>query len=278
MKLNIVPARTGLDWVKLGLRTFRQQPMALAGVSMLLIAIMYLVGMVPVVGRALALWLAPAATLAMMVASAEAVQGRFPKPSVLLVAFRSGSECSRRILVLGGLYVAGFLAILGVPTLIDGGVLAGFYLGEGSLSREIMETAAVQQAALLHALLSVLLSMTFWHAPGLVYWHGISPVKALFFSFVACGRNMKAFLMFGLGWLFVLMTGLLLSLILAAILILLGMPQEVAKGMLSGLQLLVTAMFLTSIVFTFRDCFLPPAKPSSEESHDEQPAPAPGPH
>ena len=31
MKLNIVPARTGLLWVKLGVRTFVKQPLALAG-------------------------------------------------------------------------------------------------------------------------------------------------------------------------------------------------------------------------------------------------------
>ena len=31
VKLNIVPARTGLQWVKLGIRTFLRQPLALAG-------------------------------------------------------------------------------------------------------------------------------------------------------------------------------------------------------------------------------------------------------
>jgi hypothetical protein len=31
MKLHLVPARTGLAWVKLGMRTFLRQPLALAG-------------------------------------------------------------------------------------------------------------------------------------------------------------------------------------------------------------------------------------------------------
>jgi len=26
----------------------------------------------------------------------------------------------------------------------------------------------------------------FWHAPALVHWHGVSPLKSLFFSLVAC--------------------------------------------------------------------------------------------
>ena len=31
MKLNIVPARTGIQWVKLGIQTFFRQPLALSG-------------------------------------------------------------------------------------------------------------------------------------------------------------------------------------------------------------------------------------------------------
>jgi len=35
MKLNIVPARTGITWVKLGIQTFFKQPLALAGLFFL---------------------------------------------------------------------------------------------------------------------------------------------------------------------------------------------------------------------------------------------------
>ena len=48
---------------------------------------MSLATMIPLVGPAIALALLPSATLAMMVASAEALQGRFPTPAVLLVAY-----------------------------------------------------------------------------------------------------------------------------------------------------------------------------------------------
>jgi hypothetical protein len=33
------------------------------------------------------------------------------------------------------------------------------------------------------------ISLLFWHAPALVHWHGISPVKSLFFSLVACSAT-----------------------------------------------------------------------------------------
>jgi hypothetical protein len=35
--------------------------------------------------------------------------------------------------------------------------------------------------------------MAYWYAPVLAGWHGLSPAKALFFSFVACLRNWRAF-------------------------------------------------------------------------------------
>ena len=63
MKLNIVPARTGVQWVKLGVRTFFQQPMALTGLFFMFIAVMTIVSMIPYIGSALVLGLLPAATL-----------------------------------------------------------------------------------------------------------------------------------------------------------------------------------------------------------------------
>ena len=40
------------------------------------------------------------------------------------------------------------------------------------------------------------LIMAYWYAPVLAGWHGFSPAKALFFSFVACARTWRAFLVY----------------------------------------------------------------------------------
>ena len=84
MKLHIVPARTGLAWVKGGIFVFRRQPLAMAALFFMTMAAMSLASVVPLVGPAIALTLLPSATLAMMVASAEALQGRFPTPGNFL--------------------------------------------------------------------------------------------------------------------------------------------------------------------------------------------------
>ena len=38
MKLNIVPARTGTQWVREGVRTFFKQPLAMAGLFFMFMA------------------------------------------------------------------------------------------------------------------------------------------------------------------------------------------------------------------------------------------------
>ncbi|UCV00428.1 BPSS1780 family membrane protein [Acidovorax radicis] len=278
MKLNIVPARTGMAWVKLGIRTFWRQPMALAALFFLTMASMSLATMIPLVGPAVALALLPSATLAMMVASAEATQGRFPTPTLLLVAFRTGKQRLRDMLVLGALYAVGFLGIMGLSALLDGGQFAQVYLGGAVLTKEVAEDPSFQAAMWLSMLLYLPLSLLFWHAPGLVHWHGVPPVKALFFSIVACVRNFGAFVVYGLGWLGVFLLGGLVVSVVSALLAVAGLSGATAGGIMVGGAMMMAAMFFTSVVFTFRDSFAPPAKTEMEAPPDEPPhPPAPGP-
>jgi hypothetical protein len=96
------------------------------------------------------------------------------------------------------------------------------------------------------------LSLLFWHAPALVHWHGVSPVKSLFFSFMACYKNFGAFTVFGMAWTGVfILAAIVVSLIATA----LGNPT-VATVVMFPVALVIVAMFFTSIYFTFRDSFV----------------------
>jgi len=278
MKLHIVPARTGMTWVKLGIRTFWRQPMALAALFFMTMAAMSLASLIPLVGPALALMLLPSATLAMMVAAAQASQGRFPTPAVLLVAFRTGRQRLRDMLLLGALYAVGFLAVMALSAAVDGGQFAKVYLGGAPLTKEVAEDAAFQGAMWLAMLLYLPLSLLFWHAPGLVHWHGVPPVKALFFSIVACVRNFGAFFVYGLGWLGVFLLGGLVVALVSVLLTAMGLATSAAGGMMVGGALMMAAMFFTSVVFTFRDSFEPPSTTATEAPDDAPPPtpPAPG--
>jgi hypothetical protein len=251
MKLNIVPARTGIQWVKLGCQTFFKQPLALAGLFFMFMAVMSVLSIVPVLGNVLALALLPAATLGLMVATQEATKGKFPMPSILLTAFRASKPQLRSMLVLGGIYAACFLLVMGFSSLFDGGKFAKLYLVGGSITREMVMEGDFQLAMWITMALYLPLSMMFWHAPALVYWQGMPPVKSLFFSLVACLRNFGAFTVYGLAWLGLFaLTGMVVTLVAAA----LGGPAA-ATAVMFPVAMLMAAMFFTSIYFTVKDCF-----------------------
>lgn len=254
MKLNLVPARTGIVWVKLGVRTFFKQPLALAGLFFMFMAVMTIASLVPVIGFVLAMTLLPAATLGLMSATQDATLGRFPMPIVLLAAFRANKQKTRAMLLLGALYALGFLVAMGASYLVDGGAFARVYLGGEMPTRELMLESNFQAAMWVFIGLHLPLSLMFWHAPALMHWHDLPPVKSLFFSLVACLRNFWAFAVFGLVWLAVLVLAVVSVTTIAA---LLGSPG-LAGDLLFPVLLLIASMFFTSLYFTFRDSFEPP--------------------
>ena len=250
--INIVPARTGLLWVKLGIKTFFGQPLAMSGLFFMFMAVLSLATLVPFVGAALALALLPAATLGLMAATQEASKGKFPMPSILISAFRAGQQRKQAMMVLGGLYAAGFLAMMGISALIDGGQFAKLYLVGGKITEEMVLRGDFQAAMWVTLALYLPLSLLFWHAPALVHWHGISPVKSLFFSFMACYKNKGALTVFGLAWIGVFVLAAVVVSIIAAVL---G-NASIATLAMFPVALVIVAMFFTSIYFTFKDSFV----------------------
>ena len=252
MRLNPVPARTGLVWVRLGVETFFTQPLAMGGLFFLFMGAMVALSVIPLVGQVLALALLPAVTLGLMVASQQASGGRFPMPTVLVSAFGAPRARVIGMLRLGGCYVVAFGVLLALTALADGGTFAAVYIGHTPLTEELAESPAFQQALWVATVGYLPLTLLFWHAPALVHWHGITPVKSLFFSLLACWTNKWAFLVYGLGWLGVfLLGGMVLSLLIAVTgwttaLPVLAMPTV----------LLMASMFFASLYFTFRDSFV----------------------
>ncbi len=259
MHLNQLSAGHGWVWVKQGLGVFFKQPLAMAGLFFMFMMGISLLAVIPLVGTFLAVALVPAGTLGLMAASREADAGRFPMPLTLLTAFRAGSTHSKAMWMLGGLYAAVLLVVM----LVSGLLLpteALQALQGTDVDPEQVRQALLGPGLLVVALLYVPMLAAFWHAPALVHWHGVSPVKALFFSWLACWRNKGAMLVFGLGWLGIfLLAGLLTSLVAG----LLG-PQALAF-VTYPLVLLLAAMFHASLYFTFRDSFVThyPTPPST---------------
>ena len=145
---------------------------------------------------------------------------------------------------------------MAVTQWVDGGQFVRIYLLGESIApealRELMSKGDFQMAAMLAGTLNVVIAMLFWHAPALVHWHGVSPVKSLFFSIVACVRNFPAFFVYLMAWI-----GLTMLVALGASLLFTAAAGPVIGSVLMQLTLMViTAMFFTSQYFSYLDCFV----------------------
>ena len=238
-----------MTWVKLGITTFFRQPLALAGLFFLYMAAIILIAQIPFIGLFIGGMLVPGATLGLMAAAAEAAKGKFPMPTVLLSAFRAGRARARAMLILGAIYTAGSLLATRLAILLVGS-------GDTTVAATEFDVTALVALAL-----HTPLFLMFWHAPALVHWHGVAPVKSLFFSVIACFRNFGALAIYGMLWLGIflgagIVFGLLGTLIGGA---------TMARAVMMPTALLLAAMFSTSIYFSFRDSFVADeAQPTGE--------------
>jgi len=252
MKLNVVKARTGSLWVRQGIRNFWRQPLALSGLFLLFMALASMTSMLSYGGSFLGLMFIPAASLGLMASAREADLARFPMPSMLVIGFRQGAAQSKSMVVLGFLYALLFCFVLAMSSVFDNGEFARMYMSGGSITEEAILNENFQSAAIFSLLMYIPLSTLFWHAPALMHWHAQPLVKSIFFSFMACWANWRAFAVFGLTWASIfLTTSVLLSLISMAF-----DDGQMSMVLMLPAMLMLAAMFFSSSYYSFRDCFI----------------------
>jgi hypothetical protein len=199
MASSALPALHGWLWVIHGIRLFRAYTalwllwLFFYWISLLMAAA------VPLLGPLAAIILIPGIGAGLMVAC-HAVQHRQP-PSLrhLVEPFRRNRKGQ---LQLGLIYAAWLLAGLGFSALFDGGLFFRKMLIGVKQSELALTTLEVSPAVLAYLVFYVPATLAFWFAPALTHWQGMSPAKALFFSFFACLRNWRAFTVYALGWMF----------------------------------------------------------------------------
>jgi hypothetical protein len=248
MKLKLVPARQGIAWVKSGLRVFFMKPMAFC--------LLFLIFMV--VGPSLVLAIAPLATIAFMLATQQALQGRFPMPSVYIQPLRADRQRLWAQVKLGVAYAVCTVLLWIISKSVEGGALDALHAAM-SAGKSPEELAPLMSDPRLQAWWFVLvvgvglLAVPFWYAPALVHWGRMGAGKAVFFSTVACWRNKGALMVYSLGWTAVMMAFAVVS---STIIALLGSPQ-LALAAIMPAALMISAAFYASLFFTFVDCFEP---------------------
>lgn len=256
MQLKLVGFNTGAQWALEGFRVFFRQPLALATLLLAYFLVVSLLSLLPLIGWLAPIMLVPLGTVGFMEASRLATQGQTPWPHHLLTPLKATPGAGARIAQLGVVYTVLILAAFGASALIDGGTLFhAMILGSG-FEEAAVKAPGFAAALMLVAALTLPLSLLFWFSPALVCWDGESVAKALFISFVACLKNWKAFLAYGLVWM-----GLIVVLLQLAVLLLTavsGGAPGAQVALIPVLLILMTALF-ASLYPTYRDTLEQPA-------------------
>jgi hypothetical protein len=290
VQLQLVPASEGFVWFKQGISTFVKQPLALGGIFFIALACFQVFGLLPVVGLLAWVVLTPCVNIGLTAAMADAHHQKFPSPKRLLYAFSKDRASTRAVLGLGGIYLLGLfclvaltwwlfgsdiaalakegqaaakgagVSMLGSPASTGTGadlpIVAGAASGASGANAAALSPTELFEALpgffWFFAILAVPMTMMTWHAPALVFWYQVSPVKAMFFSLVAMARNWQALCIYFLAW----------AVTSAPIMVANAYLQTqeevslVAIALLSPLALALGAAFTLSSYFTFIGSFV----------------------
>ncbi|MET1113412.1 MAG: BPSS1780 family membrane protein [Comamonas sp.] len=259
MHIKTVPARTGFQWLKLGFQTFWRQPLAWCLLLIPPLVGSMLTAFVPLVGLALDLASQPLLLLLMMVAAAQVATGHRLRPASLLAALGGERRRFHAMLALCALYAMSVLCLLTLQTLIAGDDLARVVLGLDPMNRELARFLKFDTPMHRSMAWVSLVTLFFWFTPGLVHWHGIAPLKALFLSAAACLRNWRALLILLLSW-FGICTAVMWGMHLLCVLIAgqHGPDTTLSQVLIFAVVWVLMAPLSASVVFSFRDCFPAP--------------------
>lgn len=269
MKLRLIPASNGAQWVRQAFAIFFRHPLGFAGMFASFLFALFVSMLLPFVGSLLLLALLPLASLGFMIGTRMALSGQFPTPAVFIEPLRRGRPRQVALAKLGALYAVATALIMWLSASVDGGALEKTMriLSDSkatpAMLQEQLADGRLQMGLLLRFGLTALLSVPFWHAPALVHWGEQSAGKSLFFSLMACWKNRGAFVVYALTWLAVI---LLFALVANVVFGLLGQPQLIALVAMP-VSLIFSTVFYASLYFTFTDCF---------ETEPVEPLPLPG--
>jgi hypothetical protein len=257
MRAAVVPFARGAGWIADGWRMFRVAPLAwvalvvLYWMMMSALGVLSALGAPPQLGVAVGVLLVPAFSVGFMAVSRSCSRGAPPRMGELFEGFRAGVQAQ---LALGALYLALLAAILWATTLADDGALSRWILtGERPDERTLL-SEAFQGALVVAATGYAPVMMLYWFAPVLAAWHRIGAAKALFFSFVACLMNWRAFLGYGVAAALVAVA--VPFAVLTALLVLSGgRLRMVAMGLVLPIVLALLPILYASFFASYRDVF-----------------------
>lgn len=246
---KLAPAR-GLGWLLSGVGLVRRAPMPLLSAASTIAMLALLLGTTPILGQIGLFLLLPVFEVGMFLSCRAASEREFVHPALLFSGFRLNL---RPLFALGGIRLAGSTLVLLIAFAASGIDVEALKLAASSkqMPPEALQHAAMRML-LWFGLLRLPLEMAVWFATPCIALRNATVIKALFFSFVACWRNLGAMIVFAVA--LTLVYGLLPGLLLSA---LGGLPQMVALPVFAVTVVIGVAVFYAAFYVSADEVFGP---------------------
>ncbi len=258
MQVQTLPAAAGWAWLGTGFAIFRRNPPLLAMLVVTYWLTILLLNVLPVIGAVAASLIIPGLSAGLMQAARDLDRGQ---KAGLQTLFSGLQRNPRTLIALGALYLCCTLGVLGLSALIDGGQLLSFMISGKGADKETVESGELVLPSLFVMTLMLPVLMAYWFAPVLAAWHGLSVGKSLFFSFVACWLNWRAFLFYSAA--LVVFAGVVPGLVFGILVAVLAgaeggfMTAFVITPLMMVIALMIFSTVYASFYASYRDIFGP---------------------
>ena len=191
---RVVPAGNAFEWLRQGWALFVANPGVWIATTIVMLAIILGLQIVPLIGTLAANLLTPMLCAGMLLACRKLSNGETAEINDLFAGFKRNTS---DLLMLGVLYMVAMLIIFVMAAVLGGGSIAGGLM-MGRPAGFGLAFGGMMLAMLLSLALSVPLFMAIWFAPALVFFNNMPALEALRASFNACLKNTLPFLVYGL--------------------------------------------------------------------------------
>jgi len=252
MESQQVGAAQGWRWIVDAFELFKKNPLIWIVLFVVYFLVVMIVSIVPLVGPLVMSLLAPVFAAGFMLACRDLEKGGELELRYLVAGFMHNTG---QLVTVGGLYLIGSIAIMGVMMFAGGGAILSAAALNGMHGGEPPDVAIGAIGGMLIASLTALvllipLLMAYWFAPALVFFHDMPAVQAMKASFSACMKNWLSFTVYGLA----------------------GFGLFVVALIPFGLGLVVLIPVITASIYTsYKDIFaIVPAAPVTEAAEDSE--------
>lgn len=277
LRLRTVAPTRGQAWLREGFRIFFRHPLGFAALFVAYLMLVSLLGWVPWVGSVLAAATVPLLSLAFMLATHEALQGRPVGLGTLFALWREPPATRRTMLLLCGVFGVAMTLIVELALWLGGDELVQALkpLSQTEVTTQdmmgVLASAPVSRLINWITGLSALLAVPYWHALALVHWGGQSAGQALFSSTLALWRTKGAVALYLLSWLGCIVLGSLAAGLGTALLAALAGAGPFALALAVSVMLGLSSAFYASLWFMFADSFGATEAPTAAAPADATP-------